>query len=263
MHHQLWREPWAPSTRARAHLSALPHAGDRLNGVPSTTLEWVFTFRIRSRSFAPDTLLHGLECLYTAPALNATIQLILWRTPGAMEAGSPGTMPLRCHLYSAAQSAALAPVKEMPNLISDSLFRSADVILPTWSHGRPPALDVHVISPLQQQTLGEAASTWSCPASWYSAQVVLLPLDVQISLTMSEIYSGCDGSPGGLTKNSILILCSLGKSIGHSRVGCLDASVCTKLLFHRTAITLACGGKMPQSTLWLHHKQLFLPQWTV
>ena len=41
----------------------------------------------------------GLECLYTAPtpALNATIQLILLVTTrlgvGAMETGSPGTMP--------------------------------------------------------------------------------------------------------------------------------------------------------------------------
>ena len=44
--------------------------------------------------------------------------------------------------------------KEMPNLITDSLSRPADVFLPTWSSA---ALDVHVISPLQQQTLGEAA----------------------------------------------------------------------------------------------------------
>ena len=29
-----------PSTHSRALLSALPHAGDWLNGIPSTTLEW-------------------------------------------------------------------------------------------------------------------------------------------------------------------------------------------------------------------------------
>ena len=56
----------------------------------------------------------------------------------------------------------------MPNLISDSLSRPADVFLITWSCGRPAALDVHVISPFQQQTLGKAASTFEpCPASWY------------------------------------------------------------------------------------------------
>ena len=43
--------------------------------------------------------------------------------------------------------------------IPDSLSRPTDVFLPTWSRGRPAALDVHVISPLQQQTMGEAAST--------------------------------------------------------------------------------------------------------
>ena len=46
----------------------------------------------------------------------------------------------------------------MPNLIADSLSLPADVCLPTWSRGLPAALDVHVISPLQQQSLGEAAS---------------------------------------------------------------------------------------------------------
>ena len=63
-------------------------------------------------------------------------------------------------LFSAAQSAALAPAKykELPNLIADSLSLPADVCLPTWSRGLPAALDVHVISPLQQQSLGEAAS---------------------------------------------------------------------------------------------------------
>ena len=74
---------------------------------------------------------------------------------------------ITCHnairdiIFSAAQSAALAPSKEMPNLILDSSSRPADVFLPTWSRGRPwpAALDVQVISPLQQQTLGEAAST--------------------------------------------------------------------------------------------------------
>ena len=42
----------APSTRAQALLSALPHAGDWLNGVPSTTQEWVFTFRTNSFALA-------------------------------------------------------------------------------------------------------------------------------------------------------------------------------------------------------------------
>ena len=61
---------------------------------------------------------------------------------------------IRDVIFCAAQSAALAPSIEFPNLI---FSRPADIYLPTWSRGHPAALDVHVISPLQQQTLGEAA----------------------------------------------------------------------------------------------------------
>ena len=59
---------------------------------------------------------------------------------------------------SAAQSAALSPRREVPSLIPGSLSRPADVYLPHWSQGRPAALDVTVISPLQHQTLSQAAS---------------------------------------------------------------------------------------------------------
>ena len=58
-------------------------------------------------------------------------------------------------LFSAAQSAALGPRKEAPGIIPNSSARPA----PNWSRGRQAALDVSVISPLQQLTLSEAAVT--------------------------------------------------------------------------------------------------------
>ena len=61
-------------------------------------------------------------------------------------------------ILSAAQCAAFAPSRKMPNLVSNSLPRPADIFLPSWSCDHPAALDVHVISPLQQQTLEEAAT---------------------------------------------------------------------------------------------------------
>ena len=61
-------------------------------------------------------------------------------------------------LFSAAQSAALAPTREAPSLISGSCSRPADIFLPTWKRGMPAALDVHVISPLQLQTKDKAAT---------------------------------------------------------------------------------------------------------
>ena len=53
----------------------------------------------------------------------------------------------------------LSTIKGDPNLILNSLARPADIFLPNWSCGLPTSFGVHVISPLQQQTLGEAAST--------------------------------------------------------------------------------------------------------
>ena len=51
-------------------------------------------------------------------------------------------------LFSAAQSAALAPRKELPSLIPGcTTSRPADVFLPNSVEGKPATLDIHVISP--------------------------------------------------------------------------------------------------------------------
>ena len=46
---------------------------------------------------------------------------------------------LRDALFSAAQSAALAPRKEVPSLIPGTRSRPADIFLPNWCRGRPQA----------------------------------------------------------------------------------------------------------------------------
>ena len=66
---------------------------------------------------------------------------------------------IRGALFSAAQTAALAPRTEMPFLIPGTSSRPADIYLPNWTRGKPAALDIHVISTLQQLTLKEAATT--------------------------------------------------------------------------------------------------------
>ena len=55
---------------------------------------------------------------------------------------------------TAAQTAALAPRRELPHLIPNRQSRPADIFLPSWDRGRPAALDISVISTLQR-----AAST--------------------------------------------------------------------------------------------------------
>ena len=72
---------------------------------------------------------------------------------------------ITCHnavrdvLYSAAQAASLGPTREAPRLVAVSMSRPADLFLPTWHQNRSAALDVHIISPLQQQLEHGAAST--------------------------------------------------------------------------------------------------------
>ena len=153
----------APSTRARtlALSSALPEAGDWLNGVPSATLglhlqDQEFRCCLRYWLGVP---LHSSP--YSCPECHNTADPFGDHQVGYGGNGNRITRhnAIRVIIFSAAQYAALAPSKEMPSLIADFLSRPADVFLPTWSRDRPAALDVYVISPLQQQTLGEAAST--------------------------------------------------------------------------------------------------------
>ena len=54
-------------------------------------------------------------------------------------------------------SAALAPKKESPSLIPGSTSHPADVFFPCWKRGKPAALDVSVVSPVQQLTIKNAA----------------------------------------------------------------------------------------------------------
>ena len=76
-----------------------------------------------------------------------------------MGTGCVSTMPYG--MSFAAQSVTLAPSKEIPNFLAEprSAARPADVLLPNWCQGRPATLDIHVISPLQQATVAEAAYT--------------------------------------------------------------------------------------------------------
>ena len=62
-------------------------------------------------------------------------------------------------LLSGAQSAALTTRKEVPSLIPGVNSCPADLYLPCWKHGKPAALDVTVISPLQKLTIQEASVT--------------------------------------------------------------------------------------------------------
>ena len=160
---------------------------------------------------------------------------------------------MRDVLFVAAQSAALAPLREASGIVSDSLSRPADILLPTWCHGRPAALDVHVISPLQQLTLHEAAST---PGH---------ALEVGVQRKFSAHLSACraagvDFFPivaetfGGLGQDTIHLIRSLGELIAQ-RVSHLDSYDPTSHLFYRFAIALWRGN----ACLWVHRQPSLPP----
>ena len=101
---------------------------------------------------------------------------------------------LRDALFSAAQSAALVPRKEVPSLIPGTNSRPADIFLPNWCMGRPAALDVTVISTLQPltlagrccrnsgsraETVGEERKTAAYNEACLSVGVAFIPLVVE------------------------------------------------------------------------------------
>ena len=64
---------------------------------------------------------------------------------------------LRDAIYQAASQAALRPAREEQALLPGSESRPADIFLPSFDKGRDCALDVTVVSPLQQALISKAS----------------------------------------------------------------------------------------------------------
>ena len=129
----------SPSTRARAlaHSTALPHAGDWLNSVPSAALglylqDQLFRCCLRYWLGVP---LHSTP--YSCPVCHGTADQFEDHQVGCGGNGDriTGHNAIRDVLFSAAQSAALAPIREAPNVIPNFHSRPADILLPTCMHG--------------------------------------------------------------------------------------------------------------------------------
>ncbi len=151
---------------------------------------------------------------------------------------------IRDALFSAAQSAALAPRKEVPSLIPSSSSRPADVYLPLWKRGQPAALDVTVISTMQQQTMYGASTTpgyalrvgaerkmTAHAEDCRAIGVIFVPIVVE--------------SLGGWSQEAIQIIRSIGRLQGQ-RLGTSPADS-TRHLFQRLAISLWKGN----ASLWI------------
>ena len=240
----------APSIRSRAlaQSTLLPHAGDWLNGVPSPTLglhlqDQEFHCCLRYWLGVP---LHSAP--YPGPECHGTADQF-----GDHQVGCGGNADriwrhdaIRDALFVAAQSAELAPTREAPGVVADSQSRPADILLPTWHRGRPAALDVHVISPLQDLTLLKAAST---PGH---------ALQVGVRRKLTSHLANCRAAGvefipivaetlGGLAEDTVNTVLAIGKAIAQC-TGPHVSSTSTSQLFHRLAIALWRGN----ACLWIH-----------
>ena len=146
-------------TEARLRSLTLPHAGDFLEVTPSQSLGLAmhpqdFRFAVQYRL--------GLPVYNTDSACPACGKLSDRLGDHAVGCGGDTERiarhdRIRDVVYNAAASAALGPRREV--LTSrDSQARPADVYIPSWRRGKPTALDVTVISPLQHATIGQAAA---------------------------------------------------------------------------------------------------------
>ena len=155
-------------------------------------------------------------------------------------------------LFSAAQSAALAPRQEAPALIPGCQSCPADVFLPIWPRGRPAALDIRVISLLQQATVQSAAST--------QGHALLVKEARKFAAHGAHCATaGIDFIPvnlealGGLSPLAINVVVRIGRLLDQ-RLG-LPPKKKTRHLFQQISVSLWHGN----ASLWCHHFPLLPP----
>ena len=142
-----------PDTRSKALAlsTSIRHAGDWLNVVPCSALglnsvDWEFRLCMKYWLGLQMTKEDSLCPVCDTISDSMGDHHVTCRGNGDMIRRHDS---LRDVLFSAAQSAALAPKKETPSLIPGSSSRPADIFLPCWKRGKPAALDVTVISQVQ------------------------------------------------------------------------------------------------------------------
>ena len=117
-------------------------------------------------------------------------------------------------LFNAAQLAALAPLREASYLVPDSSLHPADVLLPKWIQGGSAALDVHVFSPVLQQTL--VADAASNPGHAIPVRVRWKLISNLTACHSVGAEFACIGAEtlGGLAADAVITICAIGRVIG-------------------------------------------------
>ena len=246
----------APDVRAKALAlsSSIPHAGDWLHAIPSSALglhlhDWEFRLCLQYWLGVP-MVENGSKC----PVCSVDID-----TFGDHHISCRGNGDLihrhdslRDALFTAAQSAALGPRKEVPSLIPGGKSRPADLYFPYWRHGKPAALDVTVISPLQKLTLQGAATS--------QGHALVVGEERKLALHSGACHSaGISFVPlvaesfGGWSHEAVETIKSIGYHQGQ-RLG-LPTSETISHLFQKLAILLWKGN----AHMWTSRAPINLP----
>ena len=152
---------------------------------------------------------------------------------------------IRDAIFSAAQTAALAPRKEFPSLIPGCRNRPADVFLPHWDRGLPTALDVSVISTLQQRTVRGAAENQGYALSICEERKMATHAASCREVGISFIPLAVE-SLGGWSDLAAKTISRIGRLLGQ-RLG-IPPSITSRQLFQRCSVSLWRGN----AALWLH-----------
>lgn len=239
--------------RPRALLlsSSLPHAGDWLTVLPSNNLGLHLLdseFRLCLRYWLGVPLASDF---FPCPICSRPADP---SGDHALACGGNGDRSVRHNalrdvIFSVAQSAALSPRREVPSLLPDSISRPADVYLPVWSHGRPAAVDVTVISPLQCQVLPQAASIQGHALTVANARKRRVHFDNCRSVGVDFLPLAVE-SLGGWSEDALSFLLSLSRNLA-SRHG-LPPSEVSQQLLQRLSITI-----------WRFNAQMWLSRFPV
>ena len=138
-----------------------------------------------------------------------------------------------------AKQASLSHAKEQSALLPGSAEKPADVYLPGWANGRDAALDVSVVSPLQQQLIQKAAEEAGSAAEKRNQE------------KLSRYHNVCQAEGieflpvvvetlGGWHKDGVEVISKLARQLASHTGGAKDEV--TRHLFQRLGVLLARGN---------------------